>query len=282
MEREERCLDGVADDEEEEPGMDRCEFEGCREQPGNIQHIQRSGRGVEVPGADEDEPSRDRPEYEIVEACQVRTWFAGRGDQGVCGDRRYLKEDVEVEDIARDRHADKTGHEELEEHVECDRLLRPYLMFNAPSRIDHCRCREEQDGCQDKTVETIYGKLDPERRRPPAEVIPDRPLPHHLREYDDGGPELGEYRHEGYGIAEPPIPPSSNEYQERGEDGDGYQEDRKMVYQRHRRLNSCNSPASSMTPYSSCIRTMSERPTAVTLTPTTIAVSMRTCGSGLT
>ena len=196
MEREECRLDGVPYDKEEESGVDRRELEGCGEQPGYIQHIQRASRGVEVPGADEYEPSRDRPEYEIVEARQVRAWFSGRGDQGICGDRRYLEEDVEVEDIARDRHTDETGHEELEEHVECDCLLRSYLMLNTLSRIDHRRYRKEQDGCQDKAVETVYGKLDPERRRPPAEVIPDRPLPHHLHEDDDRGPELGEYRHE--------------------------------------------------------------------------------------
>ena len=204
-----------------------------------------------------------------------------RGHQGVARQRRDLEEDVEVEDVAGDDDAQHSRQREQDQGEEQPpRARRDLRVDGAPGRR-----RDERghagDQHEEERVEGIDGVADPQGRRPAAHVVRDRPVVENAAEQrqrdGEGGPG-------GQNRDEPGDPrPGDRGAQRRGEQGDRHLERGQMLDERHGRqvVSRSRISSSSIEPWVSPMRTMSARASAVVATDTTMAVRIRTCGSGL-
>jgi hypothetical protein len=248
----------------------------ARDSTREVGHVQRPGEGVEVPDPEQVERGGDRPHEEVAERGEDAPPVAAR-EEGVPGERRDLEEDVEVEDVAGDDHPQQARGEEEEEGVEDALLTRGAA--RVARRVDRAQERHPRDEDGHRRAERVDDVLDPPWGRPATELVSPGALGQRPLERDEGGDGRAGER----GQAQPPPEGPGRERDHRHEEGRHHRDEddeHRNVLGHSRSFSSSSS--SSRVPNRRWRCTRRARATPVVLTLTTMAVSMRACGSGLT
>ena len=201
MEREQGELDRRADDQEGEGGDHGAVVAGLRQALGDVVHVERAGRAVDQPDADDDEGRPDGADDEVLEGRRKRPAVRAEADQDAGGERGNLEEDEQVERIAGDRDAQQPGHAEQESAVEQVGLLAHHLDQQAARGEGKDDRADPADDQEHEGIERVDPVLDPERRGPAAELVADDARGHDLVEQqagdDEGGPGRRQREAEG-------------------------------------------------------------------------------------
>ena len=225
MQREQSELDRRADDQEGEGGDHRPVVAGRRQALGDVVHVERAGRAVEQPDADDDEGRPDGTDDQILEGGGERPAVRPEGDQDAGGERGDFQEDEQVERIAGDRDAEQPGHAEQEGAVEQIGLLADHLDQQAARGEGKHHRADPADDQQHEGVQRIDPVLDAERRGPAAELVADDALRQHLVQqqarHREGRP--GGRQGEEEGEVAPPHQDAGGRRQQREHDLEGGQ-----------------------------------------------------------
>ena len=189
MEREQCELDRGAHDQEREGRDHGAVVAGFGQALGDVVHVERAGRAVDQPDADDDEGRPDGADDQVLEGRGERAAVRAEADQDAGGERGDLEEDEQVERIAGDRDAEQPGHAEQERAVEEVGLLAHHLDQQAArgeGKNDRADPAHDQ---QHERVQRIDPVLDPERRGPAAELVAYDARAHHLVEQQAGDGE---------------------------------------------------------------------------------------------
>ncbi len=256
MQREQRRFYAEAHDQEGEGGQDGPGVVDMRQALAQVGYVQRARSHVEIADAQQYERGRYGAEDEVVEAGDQRVAAAARGHQRVAGQRGYLDEDVEVEDVAGDDHAEEAGDEEQRGGLVVGQLLSRYLRPRGRAGIDGGREGDEGDQQQHDGGQRVDGVLDAPRRRPAAEAVGDAAEPEHFIRQRRGQRQRRGVGQQRDGGAQPPQGGGGERYHHRGQQRDDDEQGRDMLPQageevRHRvSLLLFRILSSSMLPYS--------------------------------
>ena len=276
VQREQRRLDRQPDDDQHHRHAISPCIHDVRQPHGHVGHVEGAGQGVQVAGSQQVKRRGDGADNEITERCH-RAANTARSQQGVGGQRRDFQEYVQVEQVARQHDAQQAGDEEQVKAVEHAAARRAALVLRTGIHRD--AHGDQGDQGRHAAGQRIEDVLDAPRRCPAAQFVAQRAVCQHVRQRrttgDRGGRQCqardGERRRRG------------GQRNERDDDGGGERQDNDQNRQmrRHRRILSRIS-GSSRVPKCRWMRMSKARATPVVLTPTTMAVSIRACGSGLT
>ncbi len=242
-----------------------------------IEHIQTAGDLVGQADPNQQERRADRSHHQVLKGGHQGPSRRAQTDQGVRGQRGDFEKDKQVEQVPGDHDAHQPGQAQQIQAAEQVLPTAGNLLFQAGKRVRNHQGADARDEPEHKAAEDIHSVLDAPGGRPAADFVPNhagfQDAQQQTRRHGKHRPTDGDRKSQR-------GPASTNQHaKRRGQQRDNDLQNRQMGVD-HGSLSRARISSSSIVPYSSRIRTMSAKASAVVATPTTIAVSINTLGSG--
>jgi hypothetical protein len=244
-----------------------------------VGEVQGAGHQVQQADADDDEGRADGAHDQVLVGRIQRAPVAAQCDQDVGRQRRDLEEHEHVERIAGDGHAEQPAEAQQVRGPEQVVQVARYFLRDAFARVGRHQRAGRGDDDQHECAGRVDAILDAPGHRPAAHQVGDgaglvdaQQQRHRDREH---GPARGE-RHGPRRVGPP------QQHAQRRRDQRHHDLQRRQLLRDHSASRSIAwISSSSMLPKASWMRTTRASPSAMVATPTTIAVRISTCGSGL-
>ncbi len=279
VQREQRGFQGQPDRDEARRDQDGLLIRDFVNAQLHVRQVERAGHHVNQADADQVEGGADGAHQQVLEHGRQRSPVRPAGHQHVAGQRGDFHENENIEGVGRDQDAGQAGQRQQPGGVE-QRLAAQFdLAFEAGLAGQQRQRGSAGYNQQQQRAETVDQQFDAVRRRPAAErvaiLLPAQHTGSQLHRDREGHRAGGRRR----GPGQPARP--QQDHQRRDQQRHHDLQRRQMCVQAgHRRSISWIS-CSSVVPYSSLMRTTMPSPSAVVEMPTTMAVRISTCGSGL-
>src|SRR5690606_6207746 len=244
----------------------------------HVGEVQRAGHHVHETDADKVEGGAERSQHEVPERGEECLTSCSSRDQDIATEGGDLHEYENVEHVAGHENAGEAGRGQEPRGVEQVLPFGGNLAIERGAREEERYARCAGDHEKQQRGKAIDDELNPPGCRPGTYLVGQHAVAPYERGQLDDQEEREQRRRGGRRPRETTLPEQGGE---RGGQQQGRgRKHRKMNAPVHHSLSMRASSLSSVVPYASLIRTTIARPSASVEIPTTIAVSIKTWGSG--